>query len=103
MSRGYHTRWEIPDEHRVDPAYIEAGDAIAFGQAVYDRRKELGISQVELARRAQMTQPQISRLEGGGTVPTIALLHRLATALESTLAISLTGDETSVVFRANAA
>lgn len=103
MSRGYHTRWDVPDERRADPAYIEAGDAIEFGQAVFDRRTALGISQTELARRAQMTQPQASRLEGGGTVPTIALLHRLAAALDATLAISLTGEGTSVVFTPNAA
>ncbi|MGO4754726.1 hypothetical protein AB4212_40020 [Streptomyces sp. 2MCAF27] len=50
MSRGYHTSWTIPEEHRVDPAYIEAGAAIALGQAVYNRRTALGICQASLAR-----------------------------------------------------
>lgn len=34
-----------------------------------------------------MTQPQLSRLEGGGVTPTIPLLERLAAALEVDLVI----------------
>jgi transcriptional regulator with XRE-family HTH domain len=37
-----------------------------------------------------MKQPQISRIEGGGTAPTIPLLRRLADALEAELTIELT-------------
>ncbi|WP_281278529.1 hypothetical protein [Streptomyces tateyamensis] len=29
MSRGDHTRWTIPAEHRADPAYVEAAAAAA--------------------------------------------------------------------------
>jgi transcriptional regulator with XRE-family HTH domain len=54
---------------------------------VYERRQELGLSQAELAERAGMTQPQLSRLEGGGVTPTIPLLERLADALEVDLVI----------------
>ncbi|MEO3786221.1 helix-turn-helix transcriptional regulator [Actinocorallia sp. B10E7] len=55
---------------------------MALGRAVYTRRTEMGISQTELARRAGMTQPAVSRLEGGGGgVPTPAVLDRLGRAL----------------------
>ena len=37
-----------------------------------------------------MKQPQISRFEAGGTVPTLPLLRRLAQALGADLTISLT-------------
>lgn len=37
-----------------------------------------------------MKQPQISRFETGGTVPTLPLLRRLARALGADLTISLT-------------
>jgi ribosome-binding protein aMBF1 (putative translation factor) len=80
--RGYHTTWTVPAEHRESAEYVEAGARIAVGQAVYDRRMALGISQTELARRAGTTQTVISRLEGGAVTPTLPLLHRLAGALE---------------------
>src|SRR5688500_11540390 len=67
------------------PAYVEAGYALALGQAVYDRRAALGLSQTELARRAGMTQPQISTIEGGDPTPTLPLLTRLAKALNASL------------------
>ena len=60
-----------------------------LAEEVRDRRRELGISQAELARRAGMTQPGISRIELGGTTPTLPLLSRLAQAMESDLDIHL--------------
>jgi DNA-binding XRE family transcriptional regulator len=51
--------------------YAEARRVHLIGQAVRDRRLALGLSQVELATRAGMTQPALSRLEAGGVVPTI--------------------------------
>lgn len=67
------------------PAYIEARSAFALGQAVYDLRTELGLTQTELARRVEMTQSQISNIEGGDSVPTLPLLTRLAKALDAPL------------------
>ncbi|MFE9097631.1 helix-turn-helix domain-containing protein [Streptomyces sp. NPDC007264] len=61
-----------------------------LGQLVHDRRIQLGLSQAELAERCGMKQPQISRFEAGGTVPTLPLLRRLAHALGADLTISLT-------------
>ncbi|MFG3224234.1 helix-turn-helix domain-containing protein [Kitasatospora sp. NPDC048194] len=57
--------------------------------ALRDRRRQLGISQTELARRAGMTQPGVSRVELGDTTPTLPLLARLAEALEADLDIRL--------------
>jgi transcriptional regulator with XRE-family HTH domain len=37
-----------------------------------------------------MTQSAVSRLEAGGTVPTIGVLERLATALSADLVVTLT-------------
>ena len=56
-----------------------------LGRLVHDRRTELGLSQIELAERCGMKQPQISRFEAGGTVPTLPLLRRLAGALGADL------------------
>ncbi|WP_406219849.1 helix-turn-helix domain-containing protein [Streptomyces decoyicus] len=61
-----------------------------LGQLVQARRIQLGLSQAELAERCGMKQPQICRFEGGGTVPTLPLLRRLAHVLGADVTISLT-------------
>ncbi|MYX55333.1 helix-turn-helix domain-containing protein [Streptomyces sp. SID8382] len=103
VSRGYHTSWAIPEEHRADPAYVEAGAAIALGQAVYDRRMSLGIDQASLAERTGLSTEDIDRLEGGGTVPTLPLLRTLAKALDAALDVSIDTEETRVSFVPHAA
>lgn len=89
---------EEAQEAQEAVAYVEAGHAFALGQAVFDRRSALGLSQSELARRARMTQPQVSGVEGGGSVPTPALLTRLAEALDAALTIDLDGDTSAFLF-----
>ncbi|MEV6424026.1 helix-turn-helix transcriptional regulator [Streptomyces sp. NPDC051662] len=103
-----HSQWKTRRTRKLlgetveeSPAYIEAGYALALGQAVYDRRTELGLSQAELARRADMTQPQISNIEGGDSVPTLPLLTRLAKAMDASLTIDLDGDTSAFVFTAH--
>jgi transcriptional regulator with XRE-family HTH domain len=83
-----HVRWERTgaDEHAA--AYEEARASLMLGQMVHDRRVELGLTQAELADRAGMTQPQLSRLESGGATPTVPLLARLAAALNADLDIA---------------
>ncbi|GAB3818249.1 helix-turn-helix domain-containing protein [Micromonospora zhanjiangensis] len=80
--------WELTatDEHAA--VYEEARASLMLGQMVHDRRLELGLTQAELAQRAGMTQPQLSRLESGGATPTLPLLARLATALNADLDIA---------------
>ncbi len=91
------TRCLVNEQVEESAAYVEAGHAFALGQAVYDRRSELGLSQAEVARRAGMAQPQISNIEGGDSVPTIPLLNRLVRALDAAMTIDLDGDTS--VFR----
>jgi ribosome-binding protein aMBF1 (putative translation factor) len=81
---------EAADDPHYDRIYEETMLAEELAQLVYDRRVALGLSQAELAERCGMRQPQISRIEGGGTVPTIPLLRRLAAALDADLTIGLT-------------
>src|SRR5215471_10058465 len=69
--------------------YAEARRAFLIGQAVRQRRLALGLSQVELAARAGMTQPALSRLEAGGVVPTIPLLERISAALDADLIVEI--------------
>ncbi|MGW0879248.1 helix-turn-helix domain-containing protein [Streptomyces sp. NPDC002671] len=99
-----HTRWEITDTDRAREGYQEARRAYLFGKAIRDRRTALGLTQTQLGERAGMTQAAISRLEHGGSTPTIPLLERLAAALDSTLHLDITpNSDLSVVFTSQAA
>jgi ribosome-binding protein aMBF1 (putative translation factor) len=70
--------------------FAEARHAFAIGQAVRERRVTLELSQTELAARAGMTQPALSRLEAGGSVPTIPVLDRISAALDAELVVTIT-------------
>jgi len=83
-----HSRWERTGADQHAAAYEEARAALLLGQMVLDRRTALGLTQGELAERAGMTQPQLSRLESGGATPTVPLLARLAAALDAELDIT---------------
>ncbi|NGO81304.1 helix-turn-helix transcriptional regulator [Streptomyces sp. YC504] len=89
-----HSRWttaqpaEAEASEEYDALYEETRLADELGRMVYERRTELGLTQTQLGERAGMTQPQVSRLEGGGTVPTLPLLARLARALDTELSIA---------------
>ncbi|MEV6867428.1 helix-turn-helix domain-containing protein [Streptosporangium subroseum] len=85
-----HAKWERTGAERRADAYEEAREALLLGQRVYNRRVELGLSQAELAERAGMTQPQVSRPETGGITPTLTLLRRLARALDAELNVTFT-------------
>jgi transcriptional regulator with XRE-family HTH domain len=94
MSTGTHRTWKTTRSTRdtaseeYDAAYAEAEAAEDLAQMVYDRRTELGLTQTALAERAGMKQPAISRIESGGTTPTVPLLKRLARALDADLTIA---------------
>lgn len=88
-----HSYEEVARRRRGSAAYRESYDearrAYLIGQAVRERRLELGLSQTELATSAGMTQPALSRLEAGGVVPTIPLLERIAVALGAELIVTI--------------
>ena len=60
-----------------------------IAEQVTARRKELGLSQTELAELCGTTQSAIARLESGGRPPRIDTLLRLAAALDSDLVVEL--------------
>jgi hypothetical protein len=51
---GRHTRWVRPPEEAEDPERAAIREALAFGKAVYDQRRTLGLSIADLAERAGM-------------------------------------------------
>ena len=92
-----------PARARQDPERIAIREALALGKAVYDQRRALDLSLAELARRADMTVDEIECIEEGGTEPTIALLRRLAAALDSDVRLTAGHDLGSVWFETHAA
>ena|SRR5436309_7095993 len=100
---GSHTRWVRPEAETEDPERIAIREALAFGKAVYDRRVALGLSVADLALRAHMTTDEIECIEEGGTEPTVALLRRLAAALDSDVRLTPGHDLGSVEFETHAA
>ncbi len=94
MSTHHHSYEEIARKRRDSAeyraGYAEAHRAFVIGQTVRERRVALGLSQTELATRAGMTQPALSRLEAGGSVPTIPVLERISAALDAELVVTIT-------------
>lgn len=68
-------------------AYEAARLAFELGRAVRELREQRGWTQAQLAMASGMTQSAVARFEVGGTVPTLAVLERLATALDANLRV----------------
>lgn len=79
-----------PGERAVyGAASAEAELTLQLAELVYNARKAAGLSQTELAKRMGTTQGVISQIEGGGQVPTVAMLDRVARATGQPLQITL--------------
>jgi transcriptional regulator with XRE-family HTH domain len=68
-------------------AYDAARLAFELGRSVRELRERRGWSQAQLAKASGMTQSAVARFEAGGTVPTLAVLERLAAALDVSLKV----------------
>ena len=53
-----------------------------FGQVIHTRRRRLGITQQEVARRIKTSVPYVGHLESGKRIPSDKVLRRLAQVLE---------------------
>jgi DNA-binding XRE family transcriptional regulator len=77
---------------RIRERISHAEDGWFFAQIadrVAERRKELDLSQAELAHAVSTTQSAIARLESGGRPPRIDTLLRIAEALDCDLQVEL--------------
>ncbi|WP_342416260.1 helix-turn-helix transcriptional regulator [Paenibacillus sp. FSL R10-2782] len=61
--------------------------------AIVKRRKELGLTQREVAERAGVTQAQIARLETSTSVPSIETVIKVGMALGLTVGFKESADE----------
>ena len=80
-------------EPGAEEAYDATRRAFELGAAVRHMREQRGWTQTRLAEAAGMTQSALARFEAGGTVPTLALLERIAQAFHAQLVVRF--DESS--------
>jgi len=77
---------------RIRERLAHAEEGWLFAQIagqVAGRRRELGLSQAQLAELCSTTQSAIARLESGGRPPRIDTLQRIADALDCELSVEL--------------
>ena len=82
---------ELTKELLQNPDFKAEYDALQpemdITRAILDARINAGLTQVELSEKSGISQADISRLEKGTRNPSLALLKRLAEAMDSTLRI----------------
>jgi transcriptional regulator with XRE-family HTH domain len=87
------TSEQVLAEELRDPEFKREWDRTALARAVALKvlayRTEHDLSQRDLAKQLDMTQPQLARLEAGEHNPTIDTLARLAQALDTEFAIDV--------------
>lgn len=79
-------------EWRRDPGYKKAYDALddefALAAALIDARGRARLSQADVAKKMETSQPAIARLEGGRGNPSIGTLRRFASVTGTRLKIA---------------
>ena len=82
---------ELTNKLMQDPDFKKEYEALQpemnITRAILDARIRAGMTQMELAEKSGISQADICRLEKGTRNPSIALLKRLAEAMDSTLRI----------------
>ena len=68
-----------------------------FGEFIYNKRKNLGLTQDDLGRKLGVTNKAVSKWETGETMPDINLLPNLAAVLGVTIDELLTQKKPEVV------
>ncbi len=82
---------ELTNELMQDPEFKKEFESLQpemdITRAILDARIRAGMTQVQLSQKTGISQADISRLEKGTRNPSLALLKRLAEAMDSTLRI----------------
>ena len=70
-------------------AYEDEARLSAFRELVHRVRIDAGLTQLELGEKMGTTQSAIARMEGGGTMPTLQTLEKLAGAVGAELVVGV--------------
>lgn len=57
-------------------------DMIGIGERIKKRRKELGLSQIDIYEKCDITSGALSKIENGKTIPSIISFYKLSVVLE---------------------
>jgi transcriptional regulator with XRE-family HTH domain len=84
-----HSRWRTLQAKRLaeagdvreHPEYEQAGRDLRLGDQLRAIRRNRNLTQREVAERAGISQPALSRIELGGGVPDLETLRRLGNAM----------------------
>lgn len=87
MSDLQHLKDELMKDDEFRKEYEAIQPEMDITRALLDARIRAGLTQMELAEKTGISQADISRLENGTRNPSLALLKRLAEAMDSTLRI----------------
>lgn len=79
---------KISKDPNAEKLYNEAVHEINFSIMIKELRKELNLSQQQLAQRMGKAQSTIGRIENGSVTPTIPMLEEIAAATNTKLEIS---------------
>ena len=74
----------------------EAEPAIAFGAAVREERTNQGIAQETLAHMAGIERSHMGKIERGEHMPTLAIIFKIAGALECSTAVLMSEAESQL-------
>ena len=77
----------------VGSTTYEPEPALAFGQAVRAARMEQGMAQEELAALAEIERSHMGKIERGEHMPTLAIIFKIAGALEFSTAVLMSEAE----------
>lgn len=87
MSSYKNFKKKLLKDKEIKKAYKDLGPEFAVVEMIIQKRLEEGLTQKELAKKAQTKQPVISRLERGEFSPSLQFLYRLTEALGAKLEV----------------
>lgn len=85
MKKNIDVLAEIQKSPRFPEYYKEADIKIRLSVAVYNKRKELNMSQQQLAKKVRTTQKIISKIESADVNLGVGLMSRIMSALDITI------------------
>jgi transcriptional regulator with XRE-family HTH domain len=90
----YHSRQDYPDDPDKFERLVSAAELIICAMdALTERRRQLGLTQTDVARSMGTTQPAIAKIETHRQDPTVLTLAKYASAVRARLSLAISPEE----------